>query len=39
MKKEDLLYHEFLKQFKTGEDFYSFLTQLQKKGIEKMPEG
>ncbi len=39
MKKEDLLSHEFLKQFKTGEDFYGFLTQLEKRGIEKMPEG
>jgi transposase-like protein len=28
-----------LKQFKTGEDLYSFLGQLQKRGLEKMLEG
>ena len=39
MKKEDLLSDEFLKQFKTGEDLYGFLAQLQKRGIEKMLEG
>ena len=39
MKKEDLLSDEFLKQFKTGEDLYSFLGQLQKRGLEKMLEG
>ena len=38
MKKEDLLSDEFLKQFKTGEDLYGFLAQLQKRGIEKMLE-
>jgi putative transposase len=39
MKKEDLLSDEFLKQFKTGEDLYSFLGQLQRRGLEKMLEG
>jgi transposase-like protein len=39
MKKEDLLTDDFLKQFKTGEDLYSFLGQLQKRGLEKMLEG
>ncbi|GAW90697.1 transposase [Flavobacterium psychrophilum] len=39
MKKEDLLSDEFLKQFKTGEDLYGFLAQLQKRGIEKILEG
>ncbi|MBF4473810.1 IS256 family transposase [Flavobacterium sp. HJJ] len=39
MKKEDLLSDEFLKQFKTGEDLYNFLGQLQKRGLEKMLEG
>ena len=39
MKKEDLLSDEFLKQFKTGEDLYGFLAQLQKRGLEKMLEG
>jgi transposase-like protein len=39
MKKEDLLSDDFLKQFKTGEDLYSFLGQLQKRALEKMLEG
>ena len=39
MKKEDLLSDDFLKQFRTGEDLYSFLGQLQKRGLEKMLEG
>ena len=39
MKKEDLLSDDFLKQFKTGEDLYGFLGQLQKRGLEKMLEG
>jgi transposase-like protein len=39
MKKDDLLSDDFLKQFKTGEDLYSFLGQLQKRGLEKMLEG
>ena len=39
MKKEDLLSDDFLKQFKTGEDLYGFLGELQKRGLEKMLEG
>ena len=39
MKKEDLLTDEFLKQFKTSDELSSFLKQIQKRGIEKMPEG
>jgi transposase-like protein len=39
MKKEDLLSTEFLKQFKTGEELYSFLGQLQKRGVEAILEG
>ena len=39
MKKEDLLNEDFLKQFKTGEELESFLSQLHKRGIEKMLEG
>ena len=39
MKKEDLLQDDFLKQFKTGEELESFLSQLHKRGVEKMLEG
>ena len=39
MNKEDLLHDEFLKQFKTGEELELFLSQLHKRGIEKMLEG
>lgn len=39
MKKDELLTDEFLKQFKTGEELYGFLAQLQKRGLEKMLEG
>ena len=39
MKPEDLLNDDFLKQFKSGEDLTNFITQLQKRGIEKMLEG
>lgn len=39
MKKEDLLNDEFLKQFKNGEELHSFLSALQKRGIEKILEG
>jgi len=39
MKKEDLLNDEFLKQFKNGEELNNFLSQLQKRGIEKILEG
>lgn len=39
MKKEDAFSEEFLKQFKTGEELYSFLGQLQKRGVEAILEG
>jgi putative transposase len=39
MKKEDVFSEEFLKQFKTGEDLFSFLSQLQKRGVEAILEG
>ena len=39
MKKEDLLNEDFLKQFKTGEELNDFLSQIQKRGIEKILEG
>jgi putative transposase len=39
MEKEDLLNEDFLKQFKTGEELNDFLSQLQKRGIEKILEG
>lgn len=39
MKKEDLLNDDFLKQFKTGDELESFLSELHKRGIEKMLEG
>ena len=39
MKKEDLLNDEFLKQFKNGDELNNFLSQLQKRGIEKILEG
>ena len=39
MKKEDVLSEEFLKQFKTGEELYSFLSQIQKRGVEQILEG
>jgi len=39
MKKEELFNEDFLKQFKTGEELESFLSQLHKRGIEKMLEG
>jgi putative transposase len=35
MRKEELLSDDFLKQFKTEEELYGFLAQLQKRGIEK----
>lgn len=38
MRKEDLLESDFLKQFKSGEELESFLSQLHKRGIEKMLE-
>lgn len=39
MKKEDALSESFLKQFKNGEELYSFLGQLQKRGVEAILEG
>jgi len=39
MKKEDAFSDAFLKQFKTGDDLYSFLNQLQKRGVEAILEG
>lgn len=39
MKKEDLLDSDFLKQFKDGKEFLSFLSLLHKRGVEKMLEG
>lgn len=39
MRPEDFLTDDFLKQFKTGEQLNDFLSQLQKRGIEKMLEG
>lgn len=39
MKKEDVFSEEFLKQFKTGEDLFSFLSQVQKRGVEAILEG
>ena len=39
MKKEDTFSEEFLKQFKTGEELFSFLSQLQKRGVEAILEG
>lgn len=37
--KEDLLNADFLKQFKSGEELESFLSELHKRGIEQMLEG
>jgi len=39
MKKEDAFSDAFLKQFKTGDDLYSFLNQLQTQGVEAILEG
>lgn len=39
MNPEDFLDDDFLKKFKTGEELTNFLTELQKRGIEKMLEG
>lgn len=39
MKAEDLLDDNFLKQFKDGKDFMSFMDQMYKRGVEKMLEG
>lgn len=39
MKKEDAFSAEFLRQFKNGEELYTFLGQLQKRGVEAILEG
>ena len=39
MRPEDFLTDDFFKQFKTGQKLNNFLSQLQKRGIEKMLEG
>lgn len=39
MQTEELFNDDFFKQFKTGKDLSDFLSQLQKRGIEKMLEG
>ncbi len=39
MKTEDFLSDDFLKQFKTADQLNGFLSQIQKRGIEKMLEG
>ena len=38
MKKEEALSKDFLSQFKTGEDLFSFMKELQKRGIEQFLE-
>jgi len=35
MKKDDALSKEFLSQFKTGEDLFAFMKELQKRGVEQ----
>jgi len=39
MKKEELLNSDFLKQFKSSEDFGDFISELYKRGVESMLEG
>jgi putative transposase len=39
MQAEDFLSNDFLKQFKTGQQLNDFLSQIQKRAIEKMLEG
>ncbi len=39
MKAEEFLEGDFLKQFKDGREFMSFMDQLYKRGVEKMLEG
>jgi len=39
MQAEDFLDEKFLKQFKNGKDFMSFMDDLYKRGVEKMLEG
>jgi transposase-like protein len=38
MKKDELLSKEFLSQFKTGEDLFAFVKELQKRGVEQFLE-
>lgn len=38
-KEEELLSKEFLKKFKTGDELFSFIAQIQKRGIEAILEG
>ena len=37
--KSEMLEGDFLKQFKTSEDFSSFMEQLYKRGVEQLLEG
>ena len=39
MQAEDFLNDNFLKQFKDGKEFMSFMDQMYKRGVEKMLEG
>jgi len=39
MQAENFLNDDFLKQFKDGKDFMSFMDQMYKRGVEKMLEG
>lgn len=39
MRTEDFLDENFLKQFKDGKEFMSFMDQMYKRGVEKMLEG
>jgi len=39
MTKEDILNSELLKDFKSGEELFTFLSQVQKRGIEQMLQG
>jgi len=39
MKPEDFINEDFLKQFKDGKEFMSFMDQMYKRGVEKMLEG
>lgn len=39
MTKEEAFNQEFLKQFKNGEELFSFLHELQKRGVEAILEG
>lgn len=38
MKKDEVLSKEFLSQFKTGEDLFAFMKELQKRGVEQFLE-